>query len=307
MAATTSAKPEKYGLIKQRNKMIRIAWLVVLQILVSVLVVSFLVPFLWMVSSSLKSSTQIFAPQFVFIPANPQWQNFARVFEVMPFDLFIINTVIVVGLAVTGTLISSAMVAYSFARLEWPGRDFFFGLLLATMMLPVIITLVPRFIIFRNLPAFGIQGSNNWLNTFLPLTVPFWLAGTPLYVFLMRQFFRGLPMELEEAALIDGAGRVRILTTIILPLSKPVLATVAVFATLQHYQEFLEPLIYLSSLRKWTLAVGIASLNANESYGASWELVFAAGTIMTLPMLLLFLVAQRYFVQGIAMTGFGGR
>lgn len=306
MAATTST-PQKYSLLKQRNKMLGIAWLVVLQILVTVLVVSFLVPFLWMVSSSLKVSTEIFAPKFVFIPEVPQWRNFARVFEVMPFDLFIINTVIVVGLAVTGTLISSAMVAYSFARLEWPGRDFFFGLLLATMMLPVIITLVPRFIIFRNLPAYGLQGSNNWLNTFLPLTVPFWLAGTPLYVFLMRQFFRGLPMELEEAALIDGAGRVRILTTIILPLSKPVLATVAVFATLQHYQEFLEPLIYLSSLKKWTLAVGIASLNANESYGASWELVFAAGTIMTLPMLLLFLVAQRYFVQGIAMTGFGGR
>lgn len=303
----TYAQTQKWSLFKRRRKLLGQLWLVVLQILVTALVITFLVPFLWMVSSSLKVSTEIFAPKFVLIPDNPQWQNFARVFDVMPFDKFIINTLIVVFFAVLGTVISSAMVAYSFARLNWPGRDFFFGLLLTTMMLPIIITLVPRFIIFRSLPAFGIQGSSNWINTFLPLTVPFWFAGTPLYVFLMRQFFRGLPMELEEAALIDGAGRIRILTQIILPLSKPVLATVAVFAILQHYQEYLEPLIYLSSLNKWTLAIGIASLNANESFGASWEMVFAAGTIMTLPVLLLFLIAQRYFVQGIAMTGFGGR
>lgn len=303
----TVAPTQHYNILKRRRKLLGQVWLVVLQILVTALVITFLVPFLWMVSSSLKVSTEIFAPNFVLIPDDPQWQNFARVFDVMPFDKFIINTLIVVLFAVLGTVISSAMVAYSFARLNWPGRDFFFGLLLATMMLPIIITLVPRFIIFRSLPAFGLQGSSNWINTFLPLTVPFWFAGTPLYVFLMRQFFRGLPMELEEAALIDGAGRIRILTQIILPLSKPVLATVAVFSILQHYQEYLEPLIYLSSLNKWTLAIGIASLNANESFGASWEMVFAAGTIMTLPVLLLFLIAQRYFVQGIAMTGFDGR
>lgn len=295
---TTTTSTAQFSVLKRRRKILESVWLVILQILVTVLVISFLIPFLWMVSSSLKVSTEIFAHPIVWIPKNPQWGNFARVFEVLPFDRFIVNTAIVVFFAVLGTVISSAMVAYSFARLRWPGRDFWFGLLLATMMLPIVITLIPRFIIFRTL---------GWIDTLLPLTVPFWFATTALYVFLMRQFFRGLPMELEEAALIDGAGRVRILTQIIMPLSKPVIATVAVFATLQHYQEFLEPLIYLSSLKNWTLAVGIAALNANESYGASWELVFAAGTIMTLPMLVLFLIAQRYFVQGIAMTGFGGR
>jgi len=140
--------------------------------------------------------------------------------------------------------------------------------------------------------------------------VPYWLGTTPftpLYIFLMRQFFRGIPVELEEAAFMDGASRLRILTQIILPLSKPVLATVAVFATLQHYTDFMNPLIYLSSLDNWTLALGVAGLNAEESFRSGWELVFVAGTLMTIPMVLLFLFAQRYFVQGITMTGFGGR
>jgi ABC-type glycerol-3-phosphate transport system permease component len=250
-----------------------------------------------MISSSLKVSTEVFAHPIVWIPKDPQWKNYARVFEILPFGRFIWNTVVVVIFAVAGTVISSAMVAYAFARIRWPGRDFFFALLLGTMMLPEVITLVPRFIIFRQL---------GWIDTLLPLIVPYWCAATALYVFLMRQYFRGLPFELEEAALIDGASRLRILFQIILPLSKPVIATVAVFAMFQHYTDYLNPLIYLNSMDNWTLAVGLGSLNANESYGASWELVFAAGTIMTLPMLLLFVFAQRYFVRGIAMTGLKG-
>ena len=280
-----------------RHRALDLAWRIFLQILMTVLVISFLVPALWMISSSLKVSTEVFAHPIVWIPKNPQWKNFARVFEIMPFAKFIWNTALVVIFAVSGTVISSALVAYSFARIRWPGREFFFALLMATMMLPEVITLVPRFIIFRQL---------HWIDTLLPLTVPYWFAATALYVFLMRQYFRGLPIELEEAALIDGASRLRILFQIILPLSKPVLATVAVFALFQHYTDYLNPLIYVNSMDNWTLAVGLGSLNANESYGASWELVFAAGTIMTLPMLLLFVFAQRYFVKGIAMTGLKG-
>lgn len=280
-----------------RHRALDLAWRIFLQILMTLLVISFLVPALWMISSSLKVSTEVFAHPIVWIPKNPQWKNYARVFEIMPFAKFIWNTVLVVVFAVSGTVLSSAMVAYSFARIRWPGREFFFALLMATMMLPEVITLVPRFIIFRQL---------KWIDTLLPLTVPYWFAATALYVFLMRQYFRGLPIELEEAALIDGASRLRILFQIILPLSKPVLATVAVFALFQHYTDYLNPLIYVNSMDNWTLAVGLGSLNANESYGASWELVFAAGTIMTLPMLVLFVFAQRYFVKGIAMTGLKG-
>jgi ABC-type glycerol-3-phosphate transport system permease component len=260
------------------------------------ILISFLVPTLWMVSASLKASTEIFQHPITWIPKDPQWSNYTRVFQVIPLAKFAENTIIVVALSVLGTIISSVMVAYAFARIQWPGRNIFFSLLIATMMLPEVVTLIPRFLIFKQL---------GWIDTWLPLIVPYWTANTALYVFLLQQFFRGIPMELEEAALIDGAGRVRILTEILLPLCKPVIATVAVFALLQHYNSFLEPLIYVNSMDKWTLALGIRSIN--DSNAANWELVFAAGTVMVAPIIALFLVAQRYFVQGIAMTGFGGR
>jgi len=279
-----------------RRQMLDRAGLILLQILMTLILISFLVPTLWMVSASLKASTEIFQHPITWIPRDPQWSNYVRVFQVIPLAKFAENTAIVVALSVLGTIISSVMVAYAFARIRWPGRDMFFSLLIATMMLPEVVTLIPRFLIFKQL---------GWIDTWLPLIVPYWTASTALYVFLIQQFFRGIPMELEEAALIDGAGRVRILTEILLPLCKPVIATVAVFALLQHYNSFLEPLIYVNSMDKWTLALGIRSIN--DSNAANWELVFAAGTVMVAPIIALFLVAQRYFVQGIAMTGFGGR
>jgi ABC-type glycerol-3-phosphate transport system permease component len=279
-----------------RRKFLEKVGLVVLQIVMTVWVISFLVPTIWMISSSLKASTEVFAQPIVWIPEQPEWGNYAKVFELLPFDKFAVNTFIVTGLAVLGTLVSSMLVAYSFARLNWPGKNIFFGILIATMMLPDVITLVPRFIMFKN---FG------WIDTFLPLIVPYWTGITALYVFLAVQFLRGLPIELEEAALIDGANRLQIIVRIILPLSKPVLATIAVFALLQHYNDFMSPLIYLSSMDNWTLALGVQGLNS--SYVSNWEVVFAASTMMLAPVFLLFVFAQRFFVQGIAMTGFGGR
>ncbi|MFN2236852.1 MAG: carbohydrate ABC transporter permease [Anaerolineales bacterium] len=279
-----------------RRKFLEKVGLVVLQIVMTVWVISFLVPTIWMISSSIKASTEVFAHPIVWIPEQPEWGNYAKVFELLPFGRFTINTIIVTGLAVLGTLVSSMLVAYSFARLRWPGKNIFFGILIATMMLPDVITLVPRFIMFR---SFG------WIDTFLPLIVPYWTGITALYVFLAVQFLRGLPVELEEAALIDGANRLQIIIRIILPLSKPVLATIAVFALLQHYNDFMQPLIYLSSLENWTLALGVRGLNS--SYASNWEVIFAASTMMLAPVFLLFVFAQRFFVQGIAMTGFGGR
>jgi multiple sugar transport system permease protein len=212
---------------------------------------------------------------------------------------------IIVFFAVIGTIISSAMVAYSFARINWPGRRFWFALMLSTMMMPDVITLVPRFILFRSLPGFGFQGSPTWLDTFLPLIVPYWTGISGLYVLLMHQFLRGIPLELEDAAAIDGASRFRILVQILMPLSKPVIATIAVFSLLQHYNDYMNPLIYIRSMQKWPMALGLAAYN--DAYVQNWEVVFAASTIMVLPMIIVFLFAQRYFVQGIAMTGFGGR
>lgn len=285
-------------------KVKRFLGLTALQIIMTVVLVSFLIPTLWMISSSLKASTEIFVHPVVWIPKDPQWNNYLKIFRILPFGKFVWNTFVVTGLAVLGTIVSSLMVGYSFARLRWPGRSLFFSLMIATMLLPEVITLVPRFILFRNLNEMKFLGLS-WLDSFTPLIVPYWMGATALYIFLVVQFFRGIPMELEEAALIDGASRLQILTQILLPLSKPVIATIAVFALIQHYNSFLEPLIYLNSMDKWTLALGIRALN--DSNVQNWELVFSAGTLMLAPVLVIFVIAQRYFVQGIAMTGFGGR
>ena len=272
-------------------------WLGALQLAVTLLAVSFLVPTFWMISSSLKASTEVFAHPIQWWPAEPHWQNYAQAFQGhLPLGRFMWNTAYIVVFAVLGTLISSALVAYSFARIPWPGKNFWFGLLLGTMMLPDIVTLVPRFILFRTL---------GWYDTFYPLIVPYWGAVMALYVFLIRQFFLGIPMELEDAAYIDGASRLRILLQILMPLSKPVMATVAVFSLLQHYNDFMNPLIYLKTMDKFPMAVGVKMFNDSEVQ--RWEVVFAVSTIMLLPILALFLAAQRFFVQGITMTGFGGR
>lgn len=271
-------------------------YLVVLQIALTLFLLTFLLPAIWMVSSSLKASTEVFAHPIVWIPERPQWNNYARIFEILPFGRFLWNTILVTGLAVLGTVISSVMVGYSFARLNWPGKNLFFGLMISTMFLPEIVTLIPRFMIFREL---------KWIDTFYPLIVPHWFAVNAVYIFLVNQFLRGLPIELEEAALIDGANRFQILTQIIIPLSKPVIASITVFALLQHYNAFIEPLIFLRSMDNWTMALGIRALN--DTNVQNWELVFAAGTMMVAPVLVLFIFAQRYFVQGIALTGFGGR
>ncbi len=282
--------------------------LTALQIFATLLVLTFLMPTLWMISSSFKSSTEIFVVPIKWIPDSLRWKNYVDAFTqpALPMWDFIKNTVMVVTVSLLGTMVSSVMVAYSFARLQWPGRRLFFGIMIATLMLPGIITLIPRFIMFKD---FG------WINLtipiidvyfpWLPLVVPPWFAGTGLYVFLMYQFMRGIPDELDEAAKMDGANRVQILTRILLPLCKPVLATIAVFGLIQYYNEFMEPLIYLSKLDSWVLALGIRAFN--DTNVQNWELVFSASVVMLIPVLVLFIVAQRYFVQGIAMTGFGGR
>lgn len=292
MTVNTDQAPSSFG--PTSNKPTNILGAIVLQFVLTIVLILFLLPFAWMILSSLKASTEVFA--VTWFPATPRWSNYIDVFTLVPFARFLLNSAFVVILAVLGTVVSSALVAYSFARLRWPGRDFWFGLLIATMMLPDVVTLIPRFLIFKN---FG------WLNTLLPLIVPFWFAATPLYVFLMRQFFRGLPMELDEAAWIDGASRVQILFRILLPLATPVIATVAVFSMLQHYQDFLNPLIFLNSEDMFTVPLGVARFN--DSDAARTELIFAAATVMVAPMIIMFVSAQRYFVQGIAMTGFGGR
>ncbi len=267
------------------------------------LVLSFmaLIPVLWMISSSLKASTEVFTTPIQWVPTTPRWQNYNDIFARAPLWTYFWNTMIVCGLAVAGVVFSSATTAYSFSRLRWPGREFVFGLVLATMMLPAMILIVPRFLMFSYLFTWP----GKWVGTFAPLVVPTFFAIHGLYVFLLRQFFLGIPVELEDAARIDGASTFRILWQIFIPLSKPALISVIILTFLQFYNEFLEALVYLKPAT-WTLAVGIRAMN-DTGYATAWELVFATSTFMLAPVVILFFATQRYFVEGVTLSGFGGR
>jgi len=255
-----------------------------------------LFPLIWMVSSSLKPDGMEFVYPPKLLPNPVMWENFPRAFTVQPLLLFTRNSAIVAIATTIGSVVSSSMVGYGFARLRFWGRDFWFAVLVSTMILPEIVTLIPTFLVFR---AIG------WNNTFLPLIVPFWLGGGPFKVFLMRQFYLGLPVELEEAARIDGAGTLTIWLRIMAPLAAPAHIAVAIFSFIGAWNEFLRPLVYLSDQRLWTFAVGLKFF-IHENY-ANWNLIMAAALAMMLPVAILFLIAQRYFVQGVAVSGLSGR
>lgn len=260
-----------------------------------------LLPMFWLLSTALKYSGDIYIYPPVFLSIPPYWQSFVEIFQFpqIPMLLFIRNSVIVALPSVTGTVASSALVAYSFARLRWWGRDFLFAMTLATMMLPSQVTLIPQYIVFK---SFG------WLDTWFPLIIPM-LFGTPIYIFLLRQFFLGISRELDDAARIDGCGTFGIFWRIILPLSKPALAAVAIFSFQVNWNEFFAPLIYLNSTDKFTLSLGIRLFNTPEGASQqmwSWNYLMAASFITILPILIIFFFAQRLFIQGIVVTGLKG-
>jgi ABC-type glycerol-3-phosphate transport system permease component len=259
----------------------------------------FMAPFFWTVSSSLKSVTEIFNfPPSIF-PAAPQWSNYAEVWRRVPFGTFTLNTIIITTLSVTGTLLTSSLVAYSFARFRYPGRDIFFLLTLSTLMLPYEVTLIPTYLLFNRL---------GWLDTFLPLIVPYWFGGNAFSIFLMRQFFLTIPRELDDAARIDGANFIRIFWNILMPLSGPALATLAVIGFINHWNDFLGPLIYLDSRQNYTIALGLRYFQNSAGLGSEPmdHLLMAAAVTFTIPCIVIFFLAQRYFVQGIALSGVKG-
>jgi multiple sugar transport system permease protein len=270
-----------------------------------VLIVSgltFLVPLFWAVSTSLKIQSQVFSFPIHWIPNDPQWSNYADIFTRITIGgrsalpIFAENTAIIATTYTLGTVLSAAPVAFSLSRLRWPGRNVVFIFVLATMMLPGAVTLVPSFLIFHTL---------GWIDTYLPLIVPAWLGGGGFSIFLMRQFFLGLPTELDEAARIDGASSLVILWQILMPLSQPVIAAVAIFAFLRSYDDFLGPLIYLNSNEKYPLSLGVQWFAGR--YGDNWPLVMAVSTLMLAPVIVIFFVAQRHFIRGIHLTGLAGR
>ena len=267
--------------------------------LLTVLAIIFMFPFFWTVSSSLKEPFELMNFPPTWLPETPQWQNYARVIEKVPFIRWAWNTAFVVAISTLGSVISASIVAYSFARFNYPGRDTIFIITLATMMLPAQVTLIPQFILFNEL---------GWINTLLPLWVPYLFGGGAFSIFLLRQFIRTLPRELDEAALIDGASYWRIFWSVLVPLMKPALATVAVISFIAHWNDFVNPLIYLNSPEKFTLALGLNYFKSvPESSGLPLEhLLMAASVMVIIPVLILFFAAQRYFVEGIALSGIKG-
>jgi multiple sugar transport system permease protein len=262
---------------------------------------AFLLPFLWALSASFKTNAAIyeFPPTFVPRPFHPE--NYRVALSVLPFWQFALNSLFVTVSCVIGQLLSGSVVAYSFARLRWPGRDFWFVVLLGTMMLPPQVTMVSTFAGWTQLRS--VTGVD-WVDTFRPLVIPSFLGGSAMLVFLMRQFFKTLPLELEDAARIDGCSTWGTFWRVMLPLSRPVLATVAVLAFIGHWHDFLGPLIYLNSIDKYTLQMGLRMFQ--DINGSRMNLLMAASMIVLVPVLVLFFVAQRYLVRGIVLSGIKG-
>jgi multiple sugar transport system permease protein len=265
----------------------------------------FIVPFLWMISTSLKDAR--LAGDGKWIPDTIVWENYTEAFSFNDlWGQWWLNTIIITLTNVVGGVISCALVACAFARLRWPGRDMVFSLVLATMMLPSIVILIPQYILFSKLPAFGFQGSENWVNTFLPLTVPAF-TGSAFYIFLLRQFMRGIPMELSEAAKIDGANEVRIWFQIVLPLTKPALAAIAIFIFQGAWEDFMGPLLYLQSEKLYTLQLGLRQFEFAAGGTVNWAWLMAGSLVVMLPVLIVFIIFQRFFIEGVTLTGMGGR
>jgi ABC-type glycerol-3-phosphate transport system permease component len=261
----------------------------------------FIAPFIWMLSTSLKDPklVYIFPPQI--IPDPVRWDNYRRALTRLPFERYAWNTIQITVLCLIGHLLTASMTAYSFARLRFPGRDFLFILLLSSIMLPVQVTLIPTFIIFRNL---------GWVDTFKPLIVPDWFGGVPFTVFLLRQFISGISLELDEAAKLEGANFFDVYWRIILPLTKPALAAVAIFVFLWNWNDFFYAVIYINSQDNWTLQLALNALRRSSSAPdrsfLEMEILMAASIVIMLPCLIVFFVAQRVFIQGIVITGVKG-
>lgn len=291
------------GLTRARRK--GPGWRTILLTLILIYVaVLFLVPFFWMIATSLKTLAQMYNPSVGFFPKSWTWSNYRELFtnnivyEGVQVDFPIMqqlaNTLEIAIPSMVGTVVSSAMVAYALSKLTWRGREATFWLVLATMMLPGWVTIIPLYVIFVQI---------HWINTFLPLIVPSFF-GSPFFIFMLRQFFSRQPTSLLDAARIDGANELRIFLQIVVPLSKAALAVVALFAFMWSWTDFFSPLIFLSDPSKYTLMLGLAAFEGK--HGTLWPQLMAANILIISPILLLFFLAQRQFIEGIHLTGING-
>ena len=257
-----------------------------------------LLPLLWLLSTAFKKTGQEWAFPPVWIPRPIWWRNYPEAMAALPvpFYRYVLNTLTITVFSTLGTVFSSSLAAFSFGRLRFKGRDFLFGLVISSMMLPGVVTLIPSFLIFRTL---------GWLNSSLPLIVPYWFGIHAFSIFLLRQFFMSIPPELDEAAKIDGASNFHIFWRIVLPLAKPALATVIVFQVMRHWNSFMQPMIYLDSIHKYTVALALRAFQNDRSQQINYLMVLSS--LQIAPVMVLFFLAQKYFVRGIQLTGMGGR
>jgi ABC-type glycerol-3-phosphate transport system permease component len=263
----------------------------------SALGVLFLIPLFWLVSSSLKVGSEIFDQPVQWFPAVPQWHNYPDAWNALPFTRFLLNTLFVTLVPLVAEVFASAIVAYGFARFAFPGRDLLFMVMISTMFLPDAVKLIPTFLIWKQFDL---------INHYDPLVLTSLLGGTPLFIFLMRQFFSGVPKEIEEAALIDGANIVQTFTRVMIPLIRPALLAVSIIGFQGHWNDFLGPLIYLNTQAKYTLTVGMYFFTGGVNEAPHWEWLMAMSTLMILPILVLFIFFQRYFIEGLTSGGVKG-
>ncbi len=277
---------------KHRRELIAKSLAYLILIIASIVI---LIPILWMFSTALKPLDEVYIFPPTWIPKNFMWSNFKEALTFLPFGIYFKNTITITLFSMVGQLLSSSIVAYGFARLKANFRDILFMLVLATMMLPSQVTMIPLFILFKTL---------GWVDTFKPLIIPNFF-GNAFFIFLLRQFFMTIPTELDDAAKIDGCGYFGIYQKILLPLIKPALATIAIFSFMWNWNDFMSPLIYLNSSEKLTVALGLSRFTGVYG-GTAWNLLMAASLVVVLPCIVLFFFAQRYFIQGIVMTGLKG-
>ena len=282
-----TAEEQRYLLMRRLKSLSAHAVLIVFGI-------AFMLPFVWMISSSLKPNVDIFELPVRLIPKTFRLENYIDATTAIPFWQYLYNSVYYTVFATIGSVISNTFIAYGFARVRWRGRNVLFIIVIATMMLPFQVRMIPLYLLFAKL---------GWLNTFLPLIVPNFF-GNAFYIFLMRQFMMTLPRELDDAARIDGASEWGIFWRIAVPLSKPAILTVAIFEIIHTWHDFIGPLVYLRHPTKYTLSIGLRLYFTQ--YGAEWGLLMAAAAMFTIPMVIFFFLAQRAFIEGITLTGLKG-
>lgn len=302
-AETPVEKPGDRSLLDRLTKSIsvqRTAYTILVYALLFAGSLLFLAPLAWMISTSLKPLDEVWATKMEWIPDPILWSNYAEALQTLPFFLYVRNSVFVATLATIGSVLSAALVGYGFARFRFPGRTPLFFILLGTMMLPGTVTFIPVYILFARM---------GWVYTFLPLIVPPFL-GAPFNIFLMRQFLMTIPIELDEAARIDGASSLRIFWSILLPLMRPAIATIAIFSFMSAWNDFFGPLLYLRD-DQYTLSLGLAFYRAMQVSGAAsgrtnWHYMMAIATLAMIPNIVLFFLAQKQFMEGITLTGMKG-